>query len=313
MDPGLHHSDTTIAMRWSLAVGALMLIGKTSAWYITGSSAILSDALESVVHVAAVAFAAFSLWLSARPANHQYLFGYERISYFSAGFEGSMIILAALSIIVTAIQKWLAGLELERLGLGTLLVAAAGLLNAGLGIYLVRTGRRTHSLILEANGRHVLTDSWTSTGVAGGLLIVMITGWKPFDPLIAMAVALHILWSGAQLLWRAARGLMDFSDPAEAALIGEKLQRICADLGVEYHGVRFRDSGQRLLIEFHLLFPYHTKVGEAHSVATQVEERLTQALERRAEIVTHLESLEDHDQAHLREHYTGKPMPPYSR
>ncbi len=110
-----------------------------------------------------------------------------------------------------------------------------------------------------------------------------------------------------------ALGLMDFSDPAEAAMIGEKLQRICADLGVEYHGVRFRDTGQRLLIELHLLFPFQTQVGEAHRLATEVEERLTQALERPTEIVTHLESLEDHDQSHLREHYTGKPIPPYSR
>ncbi len=198
------NTETAIAMRWSLSVGVLMLIGKTAAWYVTGSAAILSDALESIVHVAAVAFAAFSLWLSTRPANQEYLYGYERISYFSAGFEGSMIVLAAVSIIVAAIQKWLTGLELERLGLGTLLVAAAGLLNLGLGLYLVRTGKRAHSLILEANGKHVLTDSWTSFGVVGGLLIVIWTGWKPFDPLIAIAVALHILWSGAKLLWRSA-------------------------------------------------------------------------------------------------------------
>ncbi len=152
------------AMRISVAFGVIMLVGKTAAYFMTGSAAILSDAAESI-HVVAVAFAAFSLRLSTKPAAPKFLYGYERITFFSAGFEGAMIVLAAIFILYAAIEKWLTGLQLDNLGPGILLVLAAGVLNAGLGWYLIRAGRRNHSLILEANGKHVLTDGWTSFGV----------------------------------------------------------------------------------------------------------------------------------------------------
>ncbi len=178
--------DARFAMWLSLIVGVLMLVGKVAAYLFTGSSAIFSDAAESVVHVVAVAFAVFSLWLSTRPAVPQFHYGFERITFFSAGFEGAMIVLAAGSIIVTTTQKWRHGLTLDNLGSGVALVLAAGVVNAVLGWYLVRMGRRNHSLILEADGKHVLTDSWTSFGVVAGLGLVMMTGWKPFDPLVAL-------------------------------------------------------------------------------------------------------------------------------
>ena len=295
------------AMRLSLAVGVLMLLGKTAAYYVTGSAAILSDFAESVVHVIAVAFAAFSLRLSTRPAGPTFLYGYERITFFSAGFEGAMIIVAALWILVAAVQKWLAGLPLGHLGSGSLLLLGAGLLNAWLGWYLLRVGRRSHSLILEADGKHVLTDSLTSFGVVAGLGLVMLTGWKPFDPLIAIAVALNILWSGGRLAWRSAVGLLDYSDPGTGKRIREKLDAICNELGLHYHGVRYRTTGYRQIIEVHLLFPQATAVGEAHRLATELEERLPVELAMPAEVITHLESLEDHANVHSREHYTGRP------
>ncbi len=281
------------AMLVSLLCGFLMLAGKLTAWLVTDSSAILSDAAESVIHVIAVAFAAFSLWLSLRPPDKRFLYGFERITFFSAGFEGLMITVAALSILVIAVRNWIAGIELSNLGGGTALVVAAGVVNAVLGTYLVRTGKRANSLILEANGRHVLTDSWTSFGVVGGLLLVIWTGWKPFDPLIAIAVGLNILWSGGRLIWQAAAGLMDYSDPETARKIREMLDALCSELGIEYHGVRFRSTGYRLIIEFHLLFPSSVTVGEAHKLATDVEERLPAVLDMPAEVITHLESLED--------------------
>ena len=205
--------DTRFAMRLSLIFGVGMLVGKSAAYFLTGSAAILSDAAESVIHVVAVGFAAFSLRLSTRPADDRFHYGYERITFFSAGFEGAMIILAAVYIIIAAIEKWRAGLHLQNLGWGTLFVLAASVINALLGWYLVRTGRKNHSLILEANGKHVLTDSWTSFGVVAGLGLVLATGWKPFDPLCAIVVAVNILWSGGHLVWRSVRGLMDYSDP----------------------------------------------------------------------------------------------------
>jgi len=290
--------DMRLAMRMSLAIGVLMLLGKTFAYFLTGSAAILSDAAESVIHVIAVGFAAYSLWLSLRPADQRFHYGYERISFFSAGFEGAMIILAAVVIIAAAIRKWLGGLQMERLSLGTLLVLAAALVNGLLGWYLLRTGRRNRSLILEANGRHVLTDSWTSFGVVAGLGMVLLTGWNVLDPLIAIAVALNILWSGGKLMRRSVQGLMDYSDPETGRRLREHLDALCTEMGVQYHGVRFRTTGFRLLVEVHLLFGREVPVGEAHRMATELEERLPQRLDVPAQVTTHLEALEDHGLVH---------------
>ena len=294
-------------MRLSLIVGVVMLLGKVTAYFITHSAAIFSDAAESVVHIVAVGFAAFSLRLSVKPAESHFLYGYERITFFSAGFEGAMIIMAAIAILFESIRKWMAGLRLENLGAGTLLVLFAGILNAVLGYYLLRIGRRTNSIILEADGRHVLTDSYTSFGVVGGLGLVLLTHWKPFDPLVAIAIAVNILWSGGRLVWRSAVGLLDYSDPNIGRKIRDKLDTICSELAVQYHGVRFRTTGYRQIVEVHLLFPQMTSVCEAHRLATILEERLPAELGMPAEVVTHLESLEDHADVHHEEHYTGKP------
>ena len=256
--------EARFAMRLSLIFGLAMLIGKATVYFMTHSAAIFSDATESVVHVIAVGFASFSLRLSTRSASPQFLYGYERITFFSAGFEGAMIVVAAIAILFESIRRWIAGLRLEHLGIGVLLVLMAGILNAGLGYYLLRTGRRTDSLILEANGKHVLTDSWTSFGVVGGLGLVLLTHWKPFDPLVAIAVAANILWSGGHLIWRSAVGLLDYSDPKAGRKIRDKLDAICSELAIQFHGVRFRTTGYRQIIEVHLLFPRLTSVCEAH-------------------------------------------------
>lgn len=302
-----HRRDAVFAMRLSLFVGILMLAGKMAAYLVTGSSAIFSDAAESVVHVVAVTFAVFSLWLSMRPAVPRFHYGFERISFFSAGFEGAMIVLAAASILYTTIQKWRHGLVLENLGNGIVLIVAAGVLNAALGWYLLRLGRRNHSLILEADGKHVLTDSWTSFGVVAGLVLVMATGWKPFDPIVALAVAVNILWSGGRLVWQSTKGLLDYSDPKVGHQIRAQLDTICGELGLQYHGVRFRTTGYRQIIEVHLLFPQIMALGEAHRLATLVEERLVLDLGMPSEVTTHLESLEDHAAVHHVQHYTGRP------
>jgi cation diffusion facilitator family transporter len=299
--------EAHFAMRLSLMVGFAMLIGKMAAWFMTHSTAIFSDAAESVIHVIAVGFASFSLRLSTRPASGHFLYGYERITFFSAGFEGALIVVAAIAILTQSIREWIGGLKLQHLGAGVVLILAAGLVNAGLGYYLIRTGRRTNSLILEADGKHVLTDSLTSFGVVAGLGLVMLTHWKPFDPLVAIAVAANILWSGGRLVWRSAVGLLDYSDPEAGRKIRGRLDALCAELGIQYHGVRFRTTGYRQIIEVHLLFPRLTSVSEAHALATVLEERLPAELGIPAEVVTHLESLEDHAEVHHHEHYTGKP------
>jgi len=298
-------ADQRFAMRLSLIVGVAMLVGKTFAYAITGSAAIMSDAAESIIHVIAVAFAAFSLWLSGRPANQQYNYGFERIAFFSAGFEGALIIIAAITIIIAAIQKWMAGLQIEQLGMGTALVAAAAGLNAALGAYLVYTGKRSQSLILVANGKHVLTDSWTSFGVVLGLLLVIWTGWKPFDPLCAIAVALNILWSGGHLIWQSVTGLMDYSDPGVRKAVDEALTGECKARGIGYHEVRLRSLGQRVLVDVHLLFPFEMSLGDAHRVATELESTVEKRVPFNVELVTHLESLEDHEAVHAATRHQG--------
>ena len=299
--------DARFAMRLSLVFGLAMLICKTTAYFMTHSAAIFSDAAESVIHVIAVGFAAFSLRLSTKPASSHILYGYERIAFFSAGFEGAMIVVAAIAILFESIRRWVAGLQLENLGTGVLLILMAGIVNAGLGYYILRVGRRTNSLILEANSKHVLTDSWTSFGVVGGLGLVLLTHWRPFDPLVAIAVAANILWSGGLLVWRSAVGLLDYSDPKAGRRIRDKLDTICSELAIQYHGVRFRTTGYRQIIEVHLLFPRLTSVSDAHRLATILEERLPAELGMPAEVVTHLESLEDHADVHREQHYIGKP------
>lgn len=290
--------DRRWAMRLSLAIGVLMLAGKVTAYVITGSSAILSDAAESVIHVLAVAFAAFALSLSERPASRESPYGYERITFFSAGFEGGMIIIAAIAILLVVIDKSLHGLVIEQLGMGTLITLAASVINLVLGLYLVRVGRRRNSLILEANGKHVLTDSWTSFGVVAGLCLVMATGWKPFDPLLAIAVALNILWSGGQLVRRAVRGLLDLPDSGQSAQLQRAVDLTAAELGVEAHRMRFRDTGQHIIMSVHLVFPDEMPVGEAHRRATAFEEKLELEAGVPMEVITHLEAAGDHDELH---------------
>lgn len=287
-----------LAMLLSLAVGFLMLLGKGFAYIITGSAAILSDAAESVVHVAAVSFAVYSLWLSTRPADASHPYGHEKIGFFSAGFEGGMIVLAALYIIYEAIHKWVIGLHLENLGTGTIIVAAAGALNGALGAFLVWQGKRFKSLILEANGKHVLTDSYTSAGVIVGLILVHVTGWLDFDPILAIIVAVNILVSGGRLMRRSVAGLMDEADPNLVQKLRTSLDSLVQAKGIAYHSLRYRNTGNRLWVEFHLLFPRGTSIEAAHEVATEIEVALDRGLDYPVEVMTHLESIEDHAKVH---------------
>jgi cation diffusion facilitator family transporter len=296
-------ADQKRAMRLSFGIGVLMFFGKIFAYIITGSAAILSDAAESVVHVAAVAFAAYSLWLSFRPVDPSHQYGHDKIHFFSAGFEGGMIVLAAFYIIYVSIEKWIGGLHLENLGRGTFIVAAAAILNGGLGAYLVIAGRRHRSLILIANGRHVLTDCYTSAGVIVGLLLALWTGWLPIDPIVAIVVALNILWTGGRLIRQSIGGLMDEADPQVTAAIRELLDRRTRQLGIQYHGLRHRPAGTTLWVELHLIFNGDIPLREAHALATQLETEIQSAFPGAVEVITHLESAEDHAAIHPRNHF----------
>ena len=286
------------AMNLSLVVGLLMFVMKMGAYLLTGSSAILSDAAESVVHVAAVIFASFSLRLSFRPPDRDHLYGHAKISFFSVGFEGAMIILAAVYIIYESVHKWVTGLELSNLGAGSILTAAAVVINGGLGAYLVWLGRRRHSRILEANGKHTLTDCWTSIAVLIGLLLVLTTKWLPFDPILGILMACNILWSGAGLVKSAFSGLMDKTDPeAHKTLVGI-LDRETKVRGLGYHDLRHRNTGDAHSVEFHLLFQEGETLQHAHRIATEIERAIEASLQPRAFVTTHLECASDHAKLH---------------
>jgi len=275
-----------------------MLVGKSYASLITGSAAILSDAAESVVHVVAVAFAAFSLSLSMKPADPSHPYGHEKISFFSAGVEGAMIVIAAGYIISEAVSRWLAGLQLRNLDMGVLYVALAALVNGGLGGFLVWEGKRHKSLILVANGKHVLTDSWTSFGVVVGLVLVMWTGWLPFDPLLAILVAINILWSGGKLIRQSVAGLMDEGDPEVESNLRSILDEQTAKRGLGYHELRYRSTGSSLWVEFHLLFPKDASIEDAHWKATEIEAAIKTSLRLPVTVISHLEPEESHDETH---------------
>ena len=289
------------AMNLSLVVGLVMFVMKVGAYLLTGSAAILSDAAESVVHVAAVVFAAYSLRLSYRPADDDHQYGHSKISFFSAGFEGAMIILAAFYIIYESVHKWMTGLELNNLGAGTGLTAVAAAINGGLGAYLIWLGKRKHSLILAANGKHVLTDCWTSLAVLAGLGLVLVTKWLPFDPICGIIMACNILWSGFGLIKSACGGLMDKSDPEAQKQLVEILDRETQARGLTYHQLRHRSLGDAHSVEVHLLFPPGASLAQAHRLATEIERVIETRMEPRAYVITHLECASDHETLHPRE------------
>ncbi|MCB1092112.1 MAG: cation transporter [Verrucomicrobiae bacterium] len=282
----------------SFWVGVVMLGIKTVAWFLTRSSAILSDAAESIVHVAAVAFVVYSLRLAQKPPDHDHPYGHAKISFFSAGFEGGLISIAGLFILWQAVQQWIGGLSPQHLGPGTALTAIAVAINGALGWYLIRLGKKQNSLILVANGNHVLTDAWTSIGVLAGLGLTWATGWMGFDPICAILVALNILWSGVRLMWESASGLMDRADPEVNTALSSRLDRATSALGITWHQMRHRNLGDGHWVDVHLVFDDHTTVRDAHEIATEIEREIREEVGAATIVTTHLEPAEDHERIH---------------
>lgn len=226
-----------------------------------------------------------------------------RLHSFPLGSGGAMIVLAAVYIVYESIRRLFTGPKLENLGEGALLVLGAGLINGALGVYLVWVGKKHRSLILEADGKHVLTDCWTSLGVLVGLGLTTLTGWLRFDPMVAILVALNILWMGGRLIRQSIGGLMDEVDPIVESQIRQLLVEMTSEAGVEFHGLRQRNAGNTNWVEFHLLFPEDTSLASAHALATKIEERIQHDSTMRTEVISHLETLEDHHEVHSRGHF----------
>ncbi len=291
------------AIRLSLGVAVLMLVGKVTAALVTGSDAILSDAAESVVHIVATAVAALSLWYAAQPPDRQHPYGHGKVAYFSAGLEGALISAAAVSIFVISAHSLWTGPEVQALGVGIALTAGLALVNLALGTYLVRAGRTQNSLVVAANGKHVLTDMWTSAGVVVGVVLVWATDIVWLDPLVAVVVGVQILWTGARLMREAWDGLMDTVDPAETERLRLCLEdAVAQDLISSFHKLQHRHVADTVYVDVHLLMPDQLSLRVAHARASAVEALMAACFpENAVEVTSHLEPA-DHDSAHPHGH-----------
>ena len=272
------------------AVATILL--KAVAWQLTDSVGLLSDALESVVNLAGAMMALAMISLAALPPDEDHAYGHGKAEYFSAGFEGLLILIAAMAIGATAIMRLFDPRPLEQVGIGLAVSLAASLLNLVTALILRAAGRRYRSLTLEADAHHLLTDVWTSAGVIVGLAAVSLTGWLWLDPVIALLVAGNILRIAWKLLYSSAQGLMDRALPdADTVLLQGVFDQYRAQ-GIEFHALRTRESGARRFIDVHVLVPGHWSVQHAHEVVEKIEADIRQALPQ-STILTHLEPLED--------------------
>ena len=261
----------------SLSVGIGMFIAKTGAFLLTGSAAIFSDAAESIVHILATTMALFSIILSAKPADKSHLYGHGNVEFFSAGIEGLLIIAAAVIIIVQSITDIIYGSNLKQLNIGLIVVASAGLINLILGLYLIRTGSKTSSITLVADGKHVLTDSYTSIGVLIGVLLVILTHNVLFDPVFAIAVALNILYTGFKLIRESVGGLMVETDHKLLIKINDKIISLKKEYWIDLHELRFWKSGEHVFLDFHLILPYYFTIKQSHTEENQIKSELIKA------------------------------------
>lgn len=288
-------------MRLSLIAGFVMLVAKAGAYLLTGSAAILGDAAESVVHVAAVMFASFSLWLAEKPADENHRYGHSKIAFFSAGIEGGLIILAAVFIVYESVRRWIGDLPPANMDEGIGITGATVVINGLLGAYLIATGRKHGSLILVSNGKHVITDSWTSLGAIAGLGLVLLTGWAAWDPIFGLLMAGNIVVSGYGLLQQSVSGLMDVADPELNRKLTEAFAEQTHRRGISFHELRHRDAGRAHWVEVHLLFPDHFSLKDAHRTATAIEAAVSEAVRKPLVITTHLECEGDHEDLHPEE------------
>ena len=279
---------------WLSVGAAVATIGvKTLAWWLTGSVGLLSDALESVVNLAAALLALSMLRLAAAPPDENYPHGLSKAEYFSAGIEGALIVVAAAGIVWTAVPRLVAPQALEMAFAGLTLTIVATAINYGVALVLLRAGRQHSSITLEADGRHLMTDVWTSGGVIAGVALVYVTGWLRLDALVALAVSAHILWTGFGLVRRSVRGLLDPAISAEdQAEVTRLIDEYSRRYGVSFHALRTRQAGARRFVSFHLLVPDAWTVAQAHRLSEEIEARM-RAMVPNAAIFTHIEPISD--------------------
>ncbi|MGB8982382.1 MAG: cation diffusion facilitator family transporter [Anaerolineales bacterium] len=294
------HSDLTknraslTRFAWLSIAAALGTIAlKTGAYLLTGSVGLLSDALESLVNLAGAIMALVMLTIAARPADDIHVYGHSKAEYFASITEGLLVLGAAVGIMSAAVSRLFQPRELEQLGLGLGVSIAASVINFSVARILLRAGRERRSITLEADAQHLMTDVWTSAGVIGGVALAGLTGWSVLDPLVAIAVALNIVWTGVKLVGRSVSGLMDVALPeAELTLIQAVMEKY-QNKGVSFHALRTRQAAARRFISVHMLVPGEWTVHDAHHVAEDFELDIRETLGSVVTVFTHIEPIED--------------------
>ncbi len=278
--------------RLSIAVAVLTMALKALAYWLTGSVGLLSDAVESVVNLVGGVMALWMLSVAARPADTDHAFGHGKAEYFSSGLEGMLIIVAAASIALTAVPRLTHPRPLAQVDLGLVVSALSSLINLLAALVILRAGRRSGSITLEANAKHLITDVWTSVGVLVAVALVSLTGWLMLDPLIALVVATNIVWSGVGIVRRSVSGLMDKALPREdRAKVEAILARFRCD-EVSFHAVWTRQAGARKFVSLHVLVPGQWTVQRGHELLERIEAEIRHALPL-THVTTHLEPRED--------------------
>jgi cation diffusion facilitator family transporter len=276
----------------SLGTSIVTIILKFLAYYLTGSVGLLSDAVEALVNIAAALVALGVLTYAEAGPDREHNFGHEKAQYFSSGIEGALIFVAAAAIVWSAIPRLLHPQPIEQVGLGLALSVLAALANVWCAWVMLRAARSHRSITLEADARHLLTDVWTTAGVLVGVLLVQWTGWLRLDPIVALAVAVQILWTGWHLMSRSFEGLMDRAVPEEdrAAIVSvlDELRR----QGGDYHALRTRMAGAKSFVDVHVLLPGRMTIQEGHDLVERLENDIRSRLPH-VEVLTHLEPLED--------------------
>lgn len=286
------------ALQISLLVSALSLIIKSSGFYLTDSTTALSDALESVIHILAVAFVYYGFLLSAKPADEKHLYGHERVEFISVGIEGAVILLAGITIIYKAVTNYLFGYDLQQIEAGILLMGTAGAVNFFLGRYLVKVGHQENNMMVVSNGKHTLTDVWTSAGVVVTLLIIKFTGWMVLDSLVSIVLAFYIMYEAFKLLRYSVDGLMDSKNQRVDTIVRNILDDELPGSMIDVHNLRHRTTGSTTWIEFHALFEKSIDLETAHDDATRLERWLIDGLPGDVIVTIHLEPEGRHDEVH---------------
>jgi len=279
---------------WLSIVAALVTIAlKGAAYLMTGSVGLLSDALESVVNLVAAGLLLVVLRFAAAPPDAEHEFGHGKAEYFSSGLEGALIFVAAAAIIASAVPRLFSPVPLESLGIGLAVNAAAAAVNFAVAWRLLAAARAHQSIALEADAHHLMTDVWTSLGVIAGVGLVALTGWDRFDPLVALAVAVHILWTGGRLIHRSAMGLLDSAIPAaDRAEITRVLAAHERTDGIGWHALRTRQAGARRFVSVHVLVPGAWTVARGHELCERIEQEIL-ALRPPTTVFTHLEPVDE--------------------